>query len=329
MIEVKRGKGAPPLGLSKPNAKGLTEIECVRDYMTKAPGGIPLKAFSFSVYKSSDVKERLAKLFHRKCAYCESAYDYQSPVDVEHYRPKGSVEGNSAHPGYWWLASEWTNLLPSCIDCNRRRKQKTPKVSASLSVLYKQFKSGKKDSFPVAGTHAMPEASHFATEQPLLIDPTRDDPEKHLVYCVGTNSSLDGLVYPASLGGAALPAIPLIDDDAGLVAQHAATYGMSERGAVSIQCYGLNRLGLVQQRAKVVQQLRFFESILIDATSVREEIDNLNARLNLAELNRASAKLDSLASRIITQMRSYADPASPYSAIAKAYLSGFVDRLAP
>lgn len=326
MREVKRGKAAPPSGLNAVNKSGETELDRVRDYIKKAPGGIPSKAFSFAAYKSADVKERLAKLFHRKCAYCESAYDYQSPVDVEHFRPKGNIEGNPAHPGYWWLAAEWTNLLPSCIDCNRRRKQKTPKVSSSLSILYKSFKSGKKDSFPVAGIHALPESLDFSGERPLLLDPTRDDPDKHLEFCVD-DDQMAGLVYPASLG-AGKQAMPLLNDDAHVVAGHAASQGVSEKGAVSIQCYGLNRLGLVQQRSKVVQQLRFLESVLIDVISVREEIDILNARLQQRELVKASAKLETLRNRIIAQMRSYAEPSAPYSAVARTYLKGFAARIA-
>ncbi|MEF9674035.1 hypothetical protein QNM99_25505 [Pseudomonas sp. PCH446] len=47
-------------------------------------------------------------------------------MDVEHYRPKGAVSEDASHPGYWWVAMDWDNLLPSCIDCNRKRKQVTP-----------------------------------------------------------------------------------------------------------------------------------------------------------------------------------------------------------
>src|SRR4051812_22350680 len=84
-----------------------------------------------SVYKSA--KPFLDKLFGGKCAYCEVIIEASHPTEVEHYRPKGAVKdeeeevvtiqtpnGAEDHPGYWWLAYEWNNLLPSCIDCNRR-----------------------------------------------------------------------------------------------------------------------------------------------------------------------------------------------------------------
>ncbi|WP_314961798.1 hypothetical protein [Bradyrhizobium cosmicum] len=81
------------------------------------PPSTKRKAFPFQAYKAEGVKKRLEELFHGKCAYCESLYASQAPVDVEHYRPKGRVKDEHAHPGYWWLASEWTNLLPASITC--------------------------------------------------------------------------------------------------------------------------------------------------------------------------------------------------------------------
>jgi hypothetical protein len=61
--------------------------------------------------------------------------------DAEHYRPKGAVKYKTEageledatcevlnprqgrivtqrHPGYFWLAYDWRNLLPSCVFCN-------------------------------------------------------------------------------------------------------------------------------------------------------------------------------------------------------------------
>ena len=70
--------------------------------------------------------------FFGKCAYCESLITNNQPGDVDHYRPKGRVMdannkpvmittalGENPHPGYYWLAYQFSNLLPSCIDCNR------------------------------------------------------------------------------------------------------------------------------------------------------------------------------------------------------------------
>jgi hypothetical protein len=77
-------------------------------------------------------------VFHGKCAYCETRIT-GFPGDTEHFRPKGRVrdlnrqmnddsleivkivddDGDAMeHPGYFWLAYHWQNLLPSCEFCN-------------------------------------------------------------------------------------------------------------------------------------------------------------------------------------------------------------------
>ena len=102
---------------------------------------------SFSYYKNDAVKARLVDLFHGKCAYCESFYSSTQPMDVEHFRPKGAVAEDDEHPGYYWLAATWENLLPSCIDCNRQRNQFDVVEGETISL-------GKKDRFPIGGTRA-------------------------------------------------------------------------------------------------------------------------------------------------------------------------------
>ena len=81
-----------------------------------------------AAYKADDVKATLEQAFRGKCAYCESAYSAAQPMAVEHYRPKGEVviAGKRTPPGYYWLASAWDNLLPSCTDCNSPRRQVLP-----------------------------------------------------------------------------------------------------------------------------------------------------------------------------------------------------------
>lgn len=62
------------------------------------------------------VTNALKGLYKNKCAYCEKLCYYPR---IEHYRPKGRVIGNQRlRNGYYWLCYEWTNLLPSCHECN-------------------------------------------------------------------------------------------------------------------------------------------------------------------------------------------------------------------
>lgn len=56
--------------------------------------------------------ERLARLGHGKCVYCESALEVTDYFEVEHYVAK------SVAPD---LAFEWTNFLPACRRCNNAK----------------------------------------------------------------------------------------------------------------------------------------------------------------------------------------------------------------
>jgi hypothetical protein len=122
-------------------------------------------------------KPFLMELTCGKCAYCESLVTSTHPGDVEHYRPKGQVRERDgrivrtrvgdqevAHPGYWWLAYAWVNLLPACIDCNRRREHGEEMVPA-----------GKADHFAIRGKRAMSPTDCLDDEQALLLDPSRPE----------------------------------------------------------------------------------------------------------------------------------------------------------
>jgi hypothetical protein len=122
-------------------------------------------------------------VFHGRCAYCEGDARSVSFGDGEHWRPKGRVtdkdgtpavdpESGEEHPGYFWLAYEWHNLLPACQQCN------------SGEADYK----GKGTQFPIGGTRVF-EPRHGMTydelndlEQPILLHPFYDDPTEHIEF---------------------------------------------------------------------------------------------------------------------------------------------------
>lgn len=172
----------------------------------------------FKAYKSDDVVKALNQLFAMKCAYCESVYAALVPVDVEHYRPKGGVEvdGKLRKPGYYWLAAEWKNLLPSCIDCNRKRTHEFPDAEPALR--------GKANKFPIANPKkraARP--GEERRERRLLLHPCIDKPEQHLEFIE------EGAIRPALIRGKA-----------------------SEMGRHSIEVYGLDRPGLIGERQRLL-----------------------------------------------------------------------------
>ncbi|WP_364518682.1 hypothetical protein [Nocardioides sp. LML1-1-1.1] len=195
--------------------------------------------FSYEVYSNADVKLALHQLFGGKCAYCESRYSGTQPMDVEHWRPKGEVLEYDATgvktrlQGYHWLASTWSNLLPSCIDCNRPRTQ-TDGVSQAVEL------QGKGSQFPVRdGVRMKPPTSEVpdpAEDDALILDPTRDDPAAHLTF------RSDGTVHP--------------------------TAG-SEKGRESIRVYALNRSELAFERLGVA---RLIEQRLVTITGLADLI---------------------------------------------------------
>ncbi|HEY0172191.1 MAG TPA: hypothetical protein VGB98_14295 [Pyrinomonadaceae bacterium] len=180
----------------------------------------------------------LKYVFHNKCAYCETR-TVGYIADAEHFRPKGRVRTKSGivktfdvdgknkitHPGYFWLAYHWKNLLPSCNTCNRY--------------------GGKKDLFPVGNDHIAvrritdpdekrkheirwskkvadicylePEALD-AIEDRLLLHPYFDDPEKDVYF------QLDGKAV-ARTG--------------------------SKRGKASIEVFNLNEANKIAERSRV------------------------------------------------------------------------------
>jgi hypothetical protein len=124
----------------------------------------PKTAISFNQKIWKELKWHLFELFHDKCAYCENKPLAGYVGDVEHYRPKGKVDEDENHPGYYWLAYDETNLLPSCSLCNQPQRAKLT-------------------HFPVKGAHSR-DARNLAAENPLLLNPynKKVNPLDHLEF---------------------------------------------------------------------------------------------------------------------------------------------------
>lgn len=167
----------------------------------KAGYGAGKEVVVSDLYRRKSVKQEVyfskAGPFRGRCAYCESYIADFQHGDIEHFRPKKAVTDENdvpitisgpggkpeQHPGYFWLAYNWRNLLPSCVTCNQPGDEGI----------------GKRNRFPLdlPPTHGMPNTD-VAEERPLLInpiDPDDDDPEHHLgievetgVMCAKNNS---------------------------------------------------------------------------------------------------------------------------------------------
>lgn len=125
--------------------------------------------FDSKVYGATEVKETLIRAQHDKCCFCESKISHVAFGDVEHFRPKKAVRPSAdqpmSKPGYYWLAYSWSNLFLACEPCNRRHKQ-------SLFPLENEAHR----------VRSHRDADDLAREQPLFVDPGRDDPTEHIGF---------------------------------------------------------------------------------------------------------------------------------------------------
>ncbi|WP_322095441.1 HNH endonuclease family protein [Paraburkholderia bannensis] len=315
MRPVKRDTVPVPTGLDKTDKGQKTELERAREHIA---GPAPKAGeFEFKVYKSDDVRLALEKLFHGKCAYCETVYATNAPVDIEHYRPKGAVAEDDAHPGYWWLAAAWENLLPSCIDCNRRRKQCAPANNDEVEYdeEARQFNrahatsAGKGDRFPIAGTRAHGEHHALDEERALLLNPCEDNPSDHLRFNVQGAMPV-ALVFPRAVregyGGAVT--------------------SPSDRGATSIEVYGLNRLGLVHERTRVLRHLNVLKEVIVDLSSAADAIES-DDQLSKPKRDLLARRLRHLSDRLVEEIRHMARDSAPYSMMVRAWIAEFRNTL--
>jgi hypothetical protein len=112
----------------------------------------------------------LVNVFDGKCAYCEIKIAGGFFGEGEHYRPKGKItvredgkrisvdqKPGVPHPGYFWLAYDFTNLLPACDLCNNTKTDQCPVE--------------KKHLFDISKTSCELDEH----EKPLLLHPYRDN----------------------------------------------------------------------------------------------------------------------------------------------------------
>lgn len=291
MIPVSR-VGAAPARLDLTDPTSAASVEYAAILANLQPDGSPALGTKFNAYAHQTVRDALYEMFHNKCAYCESQIAGSQDTDIEHYRPKGRVtEAAGAgiqHPGYWWLAMNWTNLVLSCMHCNQRRRQlifeagMTEEQVRALIEADRTVSAGKLDSFPTA--NSLWATSHdvdIATEQPLLIDPTRSDPNAHLEW--------------------------VLNEDMSTVRSH----NGSLIGDTSIKVYCLNRRRLTEDRMKKLLLLRISGNKAIDAVN----------RAVAAPNDVVAEVWETVAQDHIQVLQGHCVDGQPFAGLARAYLA--------
>jgi hypothetical protein len=292
---------------------GKTEIEKAREYYAQIPA--PTKAYGFTRYKEMAVCRALDDLFFEKCAYCESSYRAVDSRDVEHYRPKGGITESPQHHGYWWLAAVWHNLLPSCPPCNQARYHTVFDPGMTLEEFERARRqkpnrlSGKANSFPVKGDNwVTSETGDITAEDPLLINPCERDPANHLEFVFDWKSKPQTYIWEAdAINALVRPKLKNGVEDA--------------YGKASIAIYGLNRAGLVRERASYLRLLQLLCKPIVD---LADELMHPPSAADLTQIrdrhNRYKADLTKLCR-----------PNEPYAGMTRAFVLQFeqeLDRLA-
>lgn len=131
--------------------------------------------FSTNYYAHISVKTSLVAIYNNKCAFCENDTTAGAALQVEHYRPKAKVTDNVNHPGYYWLGYEWSNLLYSCSKCNRAKSNQFPLKSENNRVFTPTLINNY-----ITLEHCRVNENPLVNEEPLLINPEIENPERHL-----------------------------------------------------------------------------------------------------------------------------------------------------
>jgi uncharacterized protein (TIGR02646 family) len=157
-----------------------------------------------TIYGHATVKRALKTAQKNKCCFCEKDQGDEFG-NVEHFRPKEGYRSKRkdklSKPGYYWLGYEWSNLLFVCGSCN------SAKYKGNLFPLVKDSRRAKSHNDDVA------------RENPLLIDPAKNDPRKHIKF-IGE--------FPQ---------------------------GLTQKGVETISICGLNRDALIGMRRKILNTI--------------------------------------------------------------------------
>lgn len=120
-----------------------------------------------SRYKTPDIKEKLEKLYHFKCAFCEFKVEQGQ---VEHYRPKTK---------YYWLAYSWDNLLYSCPNCNQFK-------GTNFDVLG-QVIGPPQITDDLSDINVWSSQRYDSQEKPKLLNPERDELNGRFLFDIQGN----------------------------------------------------------------------------------------------------------------------------------------------
>lgn len=283
MIKVKKTQ-PPPKSLEKAHQSLLKEInDAIKNKLTVI---LATKGSKASKEKVSDLVHRIIidddlykpmqakailKLDHfGKCAFCEARFMDTAGGDVEHFRPKKRYDDDVrerigflklqepvGNLGYFQFVYDWNNHLWSCKECNETYKKNyfglmpdmnTPPPDSDDFSTEEEFMTAVQKWGEYQTSRHTDWNTPNVNEEPILIDPTTDDPREHINFDSDT-----GLAVGAKLN----------DQNEVLEVSH--------RGGKNILILGLNRQELVYSRSRHLNLLRgVFVEMLKDWDQTQE-----------------------------------------------------------
>jgi hypothetical protein len=293
MIFVKRTACPASLDPDDPASTGSLELEACKKHWKES--GTPPPADSFKAYKGKDVRAALNAMFNAKCAYCESQISASTDTNIEHYRPKGGISDWDGHPGYWWLAMKWENLVLSCMHCNQGRRQLIFDPDMTEDEIREAIErndlltTGKRNAFPTRqGKWTSDQDGDVNTEDPLLLDPSSTDPEPLFDWVLGTTVTT---IKPRAA---------------------------DSRAETTKELLGLNRRYLTEARAKVFLSLQLIEL----------HIDAYMKVIGSAESDILAAFAKTVIENELEKINVHCDAGQPYAGLARYFRSRIQEKVA-
>lgn len=203
-------------------------------------------------YKDT-VRDDLRELYDFKCAYCERI---THAPHVEHYRPKKTRLRGRMFKGYYWLAYEWSNLLPSCGHCNAPGKKDTKfPINTLMNFSYPRFPATANPDFSQFHCTSI----YNRAEDPMLLHPEYCFPRHH--FRAAPNGALLALTDKAQV---TIDTVDLNDPD--LKGGRRKIYEDHFRGfslALSMRYTGLHPITVPQFEQMIKNQVK----ILVDESN--------------------------------------------------------------
>jgi hypothetical protein len=159
----------------------------------------------------------------------------------------------------------------------------------ALSAKKARDSHGKANQFPISGTRAVCDTDDMEAEQPLLIDPAKEDPKPFFSW---SRSGHFSVMIPAPVDPA-----------------------QQQRALLSISVFALNRSRLVQARTNLLTILRY------QAQEIRDELEADSADGGFSPEHLARAL------RRVAGLRRMHAPDQPFSAMVEAFIDDFAEEL--